>query len=219
MSSLQTAIDALQSGQKSSAVAILKQLLIENPRDPAGWVWLARALDDPARKRDCLERALRLDPQNSFARRTLDELEHAAAPVEPVNPAPEPPAPQPETPVRPPAREEVQSRPAAPAFSQAHAPRRGNSTAFTLSEAELQAYLEAELVDDAPPAVPQKAAPAVAPLPRPVAPTRDNVTRAQARRARARRKTGPDISRLAWFAFALLMLIAAVYSAVKLLGG
>ena len=90
MSTLQKAIDALQSGQQAAALGLLKQALTENPQDPTAWVWLARALDDPARKRECLQRALRLDPTHAFARKTLSELEGPAPQAQPAQPAPRP---------------------------------------------------------------------------------------------------------------------------------
>ncbi len=91
MTALQKAIDAIQSGQKSAALGLLKQAIIENPADPTAWVWLARAVDDPTKKRECLQRALRIDPEHKFAQKTLDELDGRAS--TPAAPAPAAPLP------------------------------------------------------------------------------------------------------------------------------
>lgn len=96
MTALQKAIDAIQSGQKSAALGLLKQAITENPADPTAWVWLARVVDDPAKKRECLQRALRLDPQHKFAQKTLDELDgRVSTPPTPPVPAAPPAAVQP----------------------------------------------------------------------------------------------------------------------------
>jgi hypothetical protein len=74
---LQNAIDALQAGQKGQAITALRQAIQAEPRNPTAWVWLARALDDPQKQEDCLQRALQLDPNHSFALSTQAELRAA----------------------------------------------------------------------------------------------------------------------------------------------
>ncbi len=81
---LQTAIDALQAGQKQQAVTSLRQALQEEPRNPTAWVWLARALDDPQKQNDCLQRALQIDPNHSFALSTQTELNNARPAARPA---------------------------------------------------------------------------------------------------------------------------------------
>ncbi|MBP7227691.1 MAG: hypothetical protein KA988_01155, partial [Longilinea sp.] len=74
---LQNAIDALQAGQKAQAIQALRQVIQQEPRNPTAWVWLARALDDPQKQEDCLQRALQIDPNHSFALSTQAELRAA----------------------------------------------------------------------------------------------------------------------------------------------
>ncbi len=96
---VQAAIDAANAGQTAQAKQYLKQALTENPNDVDGWLVLAAIIEDPARKRQCLQRALSLDPTNQIARDELLEMDRAAmggapAPSIPARPV-ESNAPQP----------------------------------------------------------------------------------------------------------------------------
>jgi predicted RNA-binding Zn-ribbon protein involved in translation (DUF1610 family) len=71
---LKQAILALQAGRTPEARKILIALVQQNPRDVTAWVWLGKAMDDPARRRDCFTRALRLNPGNEEARRGMIAL-------------------------------------------------------------------------------------------------------------------------------------------------
>jgi tetratricopeptide (TPR) repeat protein len=56
-----------------------RQLMIEALREDAsmadGWYWLARTIQDPAKQRECLDRALKLDPQHEAAIKLRDRVE------------------------------------------------------------------------------------------------------------------------------------------------
>lgn len=82
---LQQAIDAIHNGQRPAAARALALLLQGDPNSAPGWFWLAQAVDEPARQRECLERSLRLDPQLDAARLALRRLEmdQAAFPAAP----------------------------------------------------------------------------------------------------------------------------------------
>jgi hypothetical protein len=72
---LQNAISAIKTGDKTRAQQQLVDYLQANPRDDVGWLWMAAALDDPDRKRDCLNKVLEINPENQVARQGLDRLE------------------------------------------------------------------------------------------------------------------------------------------------
>lgn len=82
---LQTAILALQRGDKTGAVGLLRRLLEQQPRNAEAWYWLSKTQDDRARQRACLVRALRFQPTHARARAELAALE--ARPLLPSTPA------------------------------------------------------------------------------------------------------------------------------------
>lgn len=59
---LHQAIRAIQQGNHDIAYQFLKQVLVQNPKNPAAWYWMAQAVEDPVKKQDCLNRCYRLDP-------------------------------------------------------------------------------------------------------------------------------------------------------------
>ena len=63
--------------RKNAAEArrLLLELLRLNPQNDMAWVWMARALGDPARRRECLQRALKINPANEQARTLLEALD------------------------------------------------------------------------------------------------------------------------------------------------
>jgi hypothetical protein len=72
-------------GDRERAYQLARVAIIRNTADSNTWVWMCRLIDDPARQRECLERALALDPQNVAAhsersRLQLTMLLHHAAP-------------------------------------------------------------------------------------------------------------------------------------------
>lgn len=81
-------IAALRAGDQTAARALLAAAVRSDPRDPRAWLWLAGALTDPAQQRQCLERALLLDPGCAPARAGLDALaEGGAAKLTPPSPS------------------------------------------------------------------------------------------------------------------------------------
>jgi hypothetical protein len=73
--SLERAIQALRTGDRETARALLHQLTQAEPLKPEGWLWLAAAQDDPLQKRVCLQQVLALDPGNQRAAAGLRALE------------------------------------------------------------------------------------------------------------------------------------------------
>ncbi len=74
---VQSAIEAAKQGDNTKAIEFLKQVLSANPNDVDAWLVLAAVVDDPARKRQCLNRVLKLDPVNQVAREELLEMDRA----------------------------------------------------------------------------------------------------------------------------------------------
>jgi tetratricopeptide (TPR) repeat protein len=76
---------------------LLLQGLRLDPNNDMAWVWLSRAVKDPVKRRECLKRALVVNPENPHAQKLLQALEqkaNTAAPVVTETPAPAPePAP------------------------------------------------------------------------------------------------------------------------------
>jgi hypothetical protein len=77
--SLERAIQALRTGDRETARALLHQLTQAEPLKPEGWLWLAAAQDDPLQKRVCLQQVLALDPGNQRAAAGLRALEQQQA--------------------------------------------------------------------------------------------------------------------------------------------
>jgi hypothetical protein len=68
------AIQAAQQGDRERAYQLMRQVLVENPSYVPAWVWMSRLVDDTKQQRECLERALALDPSYAPAREGLENL-------------------------------------------------------------------------------------------------------------------------------------------------
>jgi hypothetical protein len=79
-SELDQAIEAIQAGQKAQGLAILAKLVNQEPHNERAWLWLATCVDEPEKKRYCLQRVLELNPSSAAARQLLAELDAPAAP-------------------------------------------------------------------------------------------------------------------------------------------
>jgi Tol biopolymer transport system component len=91
----------LKAGDKAQARTLLINAIRQNPRDDWTWLAMAHIVDDEAQKRECLTRALAINPANPQARQLMDRLPPVipapASPPQSLTPslAPEPPAPTP----------------------------------------------------------------------------------------------------------------------------
>jgi hypothetical protein len=79
-SSLEKAAALIKAGQKKRAQRILTSLLRRDIENETGWVLLAQVVSDPAKKRECLEYALAINPQNAAAQQMRAELDGDTAP-------------------------------------------------------------------------------------------------------------------------------------------
>src|SRR5512142_3306087 len=86
---VQSAIDAANRGDNNKALELCKQALSANPNDVDAWLVVAAVVEQPERKRQCLNRVLSLDPTNQIARDELLDMDRAAMGGTP-SPAPEP---------------------------------------------------------------------------------------------------------------------------------
>jgi len=74
---VKSAIEAAKQRDNGKALVFLKQALNANPNDTDAWLVLFAVVDDPRRKRHCLNRVLKLDPVNQIARAELVKLDLA----------------------------------------------------------------------------------------------------------------------------------------------
>jgi predicted deacylase len=71
---LKQAIQAIKDGDRAKAQKLLVECLSANPDDDKAWLVLAGCVDDPAKKRYCLQKALEIRPENQVARQALEDL-------------------------------------------------------------------------------------------------------------------------------------------------
>ena len=83
--SLQSAAEAIRTGQLAQAREILTKLLQADQQNPEYWVWLSAAVETQKERLFCLQTAYKLDPTNASARRGLVTL-GALAPENPPRP-------------------------------------------------------------------------------------------------------------------------------------
>lgn len=82
---MQEAIEAIRSGQKARARDLLTRLLRTETADAELWLYMSTVVETEKERIFCLESALKIDPQNSTARRGLVML-GAAAPDDSLKP-------------------------------------------------------------------------------------------------------------------------------------
>ena len=74
-------INAIKKGDKATARRALSEALTQNPRNETAWLWLFYAVDDIAQKRECLQRALKINPSNQQTRQQLEAIDALERPV------------------------------------------------------------------------------------------------------------------------------------------
>lgn len=77
----------------NEARKLLLQALRLDPNNDMAWVWLSRAVSDPVKRRECLNRALIVNPENQHAQKllaALDQKSNAAPPLPAPASEPEP---------------------------------------------------------------------------------------------------------------------------------
>ena len=71
---LRLGIEAARRGDKQAAEVLLRQVVAADPRNELGWMWLASAVESVEERRACLERVLRINPNNTRAQEALRRL-------------------------------------------------------------------------------------------------------------------------------------------------
>ena len=71
---LRKAVELMRGGDSGAARTLLIDHVMRNPGSELGWMLLSYVLVDRAQQVDCLERVLRINPQNEKARERLAEL-------------------------------------------------------------------------------------------------------------------------------------------------
>ncbi|ABQ88487.1 hypothetical protein RoseRS_0044 [Roseiflexus sp. RS-1] len=71
---LTDAVTAIRSGDKARGRTLLAQALRIDPRNETAWLGMASVAETPERRRECLERALTINPNSQIARRALQKL-------------------------------------------------------------------------------------------------------------------------------------------------
>src|SRR5690348_1626928 len=70
----QEAVAAARRGDRETARHLMRQAIIDDPNYPPAWLWMGGLVDDLKQRRDCLERALALDPNLTAAKEGLEIL-------------------------------------------------------------------------------------------------------------------------------------------------
>jgi len=68
---LQYGIAALKAGDIAKARELLSKVVIDEPINEVAWLWLSGAMTEDLEKRQCLERVLAINPNNTAAQRGL----------------------------------------------------------------------------------------------------------------------------------------------------
>lgn len=71
---LDKAIQAIQYGDRSAGRQLLARILHTDPQNVRAWLWMSEVADTEEQRRECLERAVAIDPHNPAARARLAQL-------------------------------------------------------------------------------------------------------------------------------------------------
>lgn len=72
---LQTAIIAIKEGDKSTGKNLLLEILKDNPENDRAWTWMSAVVDSDELRQECLEEAIKHNPNNQTARKGLEKLQ------------------------------------------------------------------------------------------------------------------------------------------------
>jgi len=72
---LRQAVAALAVEDRTTAMRLLAQVLQADPRHEAAWLWMAHAVGDSRRARECIEHVLAINPRNEEAKQLIESFE------------------------------------------------------------------------------------------------------------------------------------------------
>ncbi|KPL81477.1 zinc ribbon domain-containing protein [Herpetosiphon geysericola] len=72
-------IAAVRAGQRELARQHLQKVLLTDSKNESAWLWLSGVVETRTQKRDCLQIVLSINPDNTAARRGLEELAQSEA--------------------------------------------------------------------------------------------------------------------------------------------
>ncbi len=72
---LDSAVALIRAGRRGQGKKLLLDILKQDETQDMAWVWLSATVDTVEMRRECLEEALKHNPENRMARRGLDRLE------------------------------------------------------------------------------------------------------------------------------------------------
>jgi hypothetical protein len=79
---LQQAIAFIKSGNKIKGQQLLAQFISAEPKNETAWLWMATVLDDKQKKRECLQQALLINPNNEASKKALAQIDASLSPPE-----------------------------------------------------------------------------------------------------------------------------------------
>ena len=130
---LSAAVQLIKAGNKLAALPILREIVQNDPNNENAWLWLYSCVEKPEQKIYCLQQALKANPGNENARKTLEKLGgqvvQSAPSVQAVQ-APPPSVQAEQAQVPPPPVENIP--PAAPAPAEPQKPARKSKTLRTM---------------------------------------------------------------------------------------
>ena len=71
---LREAVAAIKKGDRAVARTLLREIVHDDPRNPAAWLWMAGVAESMAEVTHCLEKVLEVDPDNQMAKERLSML-------------------------------------------------------------------------------------------------------------------------------------------------
>ncbi len=71
---LKQAVQLIKSGQKQEGKEILLQILNEDEANDTAWVWLTATVDNDEMRLECLEEALKINPNNETAKKGYQKI-------------------------------------------------------------------------------------------------------------------------------------------------
>ena len=80
---LNQGIEAVRNNEQQRARNILTRVIALDQHNEKAWLWLSSVVDSPSDKRTCLENALLINPDNTYAAMMLRHIRQSGQPIEP----------------------------------------------------------------------------------------------------------------------------------------